>query len=44
MTQQFTVEKDQRIHDEWEEVGKIKRYTEEDIIEKAEEFLSRGKL
>lgn len=44
VTQQFTVEKDQRIHDEWEEVGKIKRYTEKDIIEKAEEFLDRGKL
>lgn len=43
VTQQFTTEKDQRIHDEWEEVGKIKRYTEEDIIEKAREFLERGK-
>lgn len=27
----------------WEEVGKIKRYTEEDIIEKAREFLDRGR-
>lgn len=27
----------------WEEVGKIKRYTENDIIEKARDFLDRGK-
>lgn len=44
ISQQFTLNEDQSINWDAKEVGKIKRYTEEDIIEKAEEFLNKADI